>query len=324
VFTNGSFGGVVVERNFEPFSDQYSTSIDGILMTCQIEGSVSGGVTNAWLNIFPANPAFPVPATVANGVPGPGAFFTGLTTDDIGGLHYLYTTNNVTEETLLPDVQAVNGGTFGNAALRPGIDKITFVPQPAVDGLLGTFFQPLTNQFTDYYITNNTVRQQQLERVTVRPDFLFSVTNLAVGAAWVSRTGTTNWTNNVIPPPVTFWFNRLGPSWTSYRGSPDDSASETNQQWGSFDGSTNLPVAFPQIQTGTCQTPVSVTLMVAGAPVGFNWLVTGPTVGNFAFETSTNLSNWTTLFLVQNNGAPNSYLNENPSSTRRFYRIVPQ
>jgi hypothetical protein len=334
-FTNGVINGDVLQRNFDPFTDLQSDYIGDTLSTYQLGYSASGGETNAWAAVFPVYSLDSDPSTVANAVPEAGAFFNGLARDDVGGLCYLLSTNNVNYETLLSDVQGVNTNSFVNGAWRPGIDKITFVPQ-TVDSSSGAFL-PMTNQFTDTYITNGNVMQQQLERVTVQPDFIFCATNLGVNSDWFSRTGTTNWINNatlngnpsqagpgVIPPPVRISFNKLGQIWVSFSGSPDNSANEETTRWGTFDASTNLPIAYPQSQTGTNQTSVGMTLMVNGRPSQYNWMVAGATGANYDFETSTNLIDWTTLFVVPNNGSVNSYLNENPSSAQRFYRIVPQ
>jgi hypothetical protein len=297
------------------------------------------GETNAWAAVFPVDPFDSDPTTVANAVPEPGAFFGGLTRDDIGGLRYLLSTNNVNYETLLPDVRGVNAGSFVNGAWRPGIDKITFVLQP-IDSSSGAFL-PMTNQFTDTYITNGNVMQQQLERVTVLPDFLFCATNLASSFASFSRTGTTNWINNAalngnlsqagpgnIAPPVRITFNKLGPLWESYRGSSEDLAYDFTGRWGTFDGSTNAPIVYSQFQTGANQNPVQTParLMLSGNNVSseFSWLVAGAAGANFNFQTSTNLIDWTTLFVITNDGSINSYWNGNPSSTQRFYRVVPQ
>jgi len=61
-----------------------------------------------------------------------GQFNTGLTEDDATGLSYLYSTNNVHYEMLLSDVAGVgtDANLLVNGAWRPGIEKITFVPQP--------------------------------------------------------------------------------------------------------------------------------------------------------------------------------------------------
>ena len=334
-FTNGVINGDVLRRNFDPFTDLPSSYVGDTLLTYQLGYSASGGETNAWPIVFAVDPLDSNPSTVANGVPEAGAFFTGLARDDVGGLCYLLSTNNVNYETLLPDVQGVNTNSFVNGAWRPGVDKIAFVPQ-MVDSSSGAFL-PMTNQFTDTYVTNGSVMQQQLERVTIQPDFLFCATNLAVSSDWISRTDTTNWINNaalngnpaqagpgVIAPPVKITFNKLGPTWVSFPGSSEDSAQAETQQWGTFDDSTNPPIAYPQSQTVTNQTPVYLTLLMSSKPFEYNWLVTGESSANFDFQTSTNLINWTTLFVISNDGSINSYYDQKPSSTQRFYRIVPQ
>ncbi|MGH7951242.1 MAG: hypothetical protein ACREFE_04900 [Limisphaerales bacterium] len=335
-FTNGTITGDVLRRNFDPFTDLPSNYIGDTLLSYQLQYSVFGSETNAWADVFPVDPLDSDPTTVANGVPEAGAFFGGLTCDDVGGLRYLYSTNNINYEILPSDVRGVNGSALVNAAWRPGIDKITFVPQP-IDALSGAFL-PATNQFTDTYITNGNIVQQQLERVTVQPDFLFCATNLANNSYLFSRTETTNWLNEsalngnsspagpgVIVPPVRISFNKLGKTWNSLRGSPDDSANvQTVEQWGTYDGSTNVPVAYPQLQTGTNQTTIQMTLMLNNASSEYSWQMAGAADADFNFQTSTNLSDWVTLFVVSNDGSVNSYINWNPSSIQRFYRIAPQ
>jgi len=51
------------------------------------------------------------------------------------------------------------------------VGKITFLRQQ-YDSLAGQAV-PITNQFTDTYISNGMVMHQQLERVINHPDFLF-------------------------------------------------------------------------------------------------------------------------------------------------------
>jgi hypothetical protein len=338
-FNNGDITGDVLQRNYDPFTDLPSNYIGDTLLTYQLQYSVFNGETNAWPVAFSVDPLAAGPSTVANGVPEAGAFFGGLTSDDIGGLRYLLSTNNVHYETLLPDVRGTGTNSFVNGAWRPGVDKITFVLQP-VDSSSGAFL-PMTNQFTDTYITNGNAIQQQLERVTVQPDFLFCATNLAVNSAWFSRTGTTNWINNaalndnpspagpgIIVPPVRITFSKLGPTWASYRGSPEDSVYVLTSRWGTFDGSTNAPLVYSQFQTGAnqnpVQTPVWLTLAGNNFSSEFSWLVTGAAGANFNFQTSTNLIDWTTLLVITNDGSINSYLNWNSSSAQRFYRIISQ
>jgi hypothetical protein len=295
----------------------------------------SFGETNAVVEVFPVDSTAEWYSAVATGLPGIGAFFGGLTRDDVGGLCYLLSTNNVNYETLLPDVRGVNGGALVNGAWRPGVDKITFVPQP-VDPASGAFL-PATNQFTDTYITNGNVVQQQLERVTVQPDFLFCMTNFPGNLALYSRTGTTNWLNNaalnghpsqagpgVIVPPVRIAFNKLGQTWESLPGSADDSAViDSAEQWGTFDSSTNSPIYYPQPPARTNQTTILMTLM-NNNPSEYSWQFAGAAQVFFYFQTSTNLSDWNTLFAMPNNGSTSTYINWNPSSSQRFYRVAPQ
>ncbi|MGB8371206.1 MAG: hypothetical protein WCF71_18145 [Verrucomicrobiia bacterium] len=338
-FSNGDIAGDVLQRNYDPFTELPSSYIGDTLLAYQLQYSVSGGETNAWPVAFPVDPFDLYPSTVANGVPEAGGFFGGLTSDDVGGLRYLLSTNNVHYETLLPDVRGIGTNSFVNGAWRPGVDKITFVLQPV--GSSSGAFLPMTNQFTDIYITNGNAMQQQLERVTAQPDFLFCATNFAVNSYWFSRTGTTNWINNAalngnpsqagpgnIAPPVRIAFNKLGPLWASYRGSSEDLAYDLTGRWGTFDGSTNTPLVYSQFQTGanqnSVQTPAYLTLSGNNLFSEFSWLVTGTAGANFNFQTSTNLIDWTTLFVITNDGSINSYLNANPSSTQRFYRVVPQ
>ena len=161
----------------------------------------------------------------------PGQYFSGLTRDDVGGLRFLLSTNNMVFDTLLPTVfptssgllrgspwssivvsnafgsnvvvgtniiSATNFPGFVTTALRPGLDKITFQRV----GLLGTNFTPIRLRYTDRFITNlSTLRvsKQSVERVVLRPDILFTVRDLGTVfeiPVRSGRSGTGNWTNN--------------------------------------------------------------------------------------------------------------------------------
>ncbi len=187
-----------------------------------------------------------------------GSFWNGLTRDDAGGLRYLLSTNNIAYETLLPGAVGVgtNAESYVNGAWRPGVDKITFVPQP-FDSALGQFL-PMTNQFTDTCLTNGIPMHQQLQRVITRPDFLFCVTDLkgsSLADPLFDRTGTTSWINNaasngnpdgegpgVIQPQVKIVFYKLG---HELENVSDESATDYPIYWGTFDGSTNVPIVYP-------------------------------------------------------------------------------
>ena len=341
--SNGVVTGDVLLRNFDPITHLPTNYVNTGQLTYHLDYFVNKGVTNAQIVTFPTAPLSAGPAAVADGVEHFGDCYYGLTSDDAGGLKYLYSPKNVAYETLLPDVRAlkspgVKGGV--NGAWRMGVDKVTFVPQPV--NPITRAYETLTCQFLSTYLTNHLAIPQLLERTIAKPDFLFSAADFAAGTTWYDRTGTTNWINNaalngrpsaggpgVIPPPVNLVFNKLGPEWLDPQpddqiaGSPPYEYSDVVQACGTFDGTTNPPIIYPEPKSGTNQTPVRLTLYFSDNPVNFRWLATG-TNHDFSFQTSTNLTDWTTLFLVPNNGSLSYYLNSYPDSPRRFYRVVPQ
>jgi hypothetical protein len=60
------------------------------------------------------------------------------------------------------------------------------------------------------------------------------------------------------------------------------------------------------------------------SPSRFDWNATSATGAQFALQTSTNLTQWTNLFTVTNDGSVCTYFNLNHTSPSRFYRLVPQ
>ena len=272
----------------------------------------------------------------------PGVFYSGLTYDDAGGLAFLLSTNTIHFETLLPDVSGTgaNLNSCVNGAWRPGVNKISFVPQP-VDPQSGTF-RSLTNAYVDAYITNGVVMQQQLQRVTTKPDILFCAGDLNEAEPLdISRTGATNWMNNadlngnpggegpgIIRPGIRIVFGNAGRSISSSVPPSEETVYEQNFTWASYDGMTNPPVVYPIAQIGTNQTTLRLELAtpVSGPdswPI-FKWSQGGPSGGIAAFQTSTNLSDWITLFTLTNNGTASIYFNASPVSAQRFYRLVPR
>jgi hypothetical protein len=226
---DGTIPYYIVERNFDPQTLNASSYVNDTFYSAYI-----AIFTDLSLVIVPfaVDPFSEIYTAVADFDLNMGGFYTGLTYDDVGGLAYLLSTNNVNYETLLPDVCGIgtNANSFVNGAWRPGVDKIAFVPQP-VDSLSGAFL-PTTNQFTDTYITNGNTIQQQVQRVITQPDFLFSVADTGEGDVTTplfARTGTTNWINNaaangktngagpgVIQPSVQIVFREL-PKTPTYR-----------------------------------------------------------------------------------------------------------
>ncbi len=340
----GTIPNYIVQRNFDPQTllpiDSVNQSLysgivySGSPTTPQTEFNGSLGYGNVLLPmpVDPLNANFSVADSLLNA----GIFYTGLTYDDAGGLDYLLATNNVRYETLLPGVvgAGTNADSFVNGAWRPGVDKITFFPQP-VDAQSGAFL-PTTNYFTDNYLTNGILEQQQLARIITQPDFIFcagDVTSGVPGVPFFTRTGTTNWLNNaaangningagpgVIQPQVKIVFNKLGPQFAGAGGSVFDQS----VFWASFDGTTNAPIIYPIPQTGTNQMTVRMWLWFAGSSQkSFDWNPDSLAGASFAMQTSTNLINWTTLFTVTNNSGVCTYLNENPVGANGFYRLIP-
>ena len=210
----------------------------------------------------------------------------------------------------------------------------------------------MTNYFTDHYIINNVLMQQQVARIISQPDFLFSVGDLGkdnIMTPWYIRTGTTNWINNavlngnpngagpgVVQPPVNSVFNKRGRTIFNYvglEGNTDESVEDGSWPWGTFDGSTNTPIVYPITKNGTNQMTVRMWLTMGSSnnnlyqnsfQKNFEWLAASPAGAPYNFQTSSNLIDWVTLFTVTNNGAINTYFVNNPVSSSRFYRLVPQ
>jgi hypothetical protein len=143
--------------------------------------------------------------------------------------------------------------------LRQGIERLQFV-RANYDSLLGRFFQPITNEYSLTAITNSTPYPQRVQRVIAAPDFLFSAEDLTAGQAVNMLTRNVNFSTNgvgtglagpgTIETSSRIAFNKVGPIYFNY--SPNAyfmQTAEANQTpmliWGSFDGSTNPPIAYP-------------------------------------------------------------------------------
>jgi hypothetical protein len=328
----------ISQLNYDPASLTVSPYVNNVLYSAFI---FNWSRLDYGLQVFQIDPYANSYTAVADHTLVAGRFYPGLTYDDVGGLAYLLSTNNLNYETLLPGIFAsgANPNSFVNGAWRPGIDKISFVAQP-VNSVSGNYL-PLTNQFTDTYFTNASSHQQQLVRVVSQPDFLFSAGDVvpnSIGLPFYWRTGTTNWLNNfaangntngtgpgVIQSHVQIIFNKLGRLFEAYA---DEQPYDYTQSWASFDNSTNLPVIYPASQTGTNQLTVRMWLMMGTHPKNFTrsfeWKPNSAVGDQFTLQTSTNLKAWINLFTVPNDGSVCTYFNYFPPGMNRFYRLVPQ
>jgi len=269
-----------------------------------------------------------------------GTYFQGLTQDDVGGLRYLLSTNNVNFEILLGDVQGTgtNATNYVNGALRPGVDKITFVRQQYDP--LSNLAVPITNQFTDNYVSNNVRMSQQVERVVTVPDFLFTAEDFPkfVGLQARNVTGTSNWWNSatvagnpgaggpgVIRPPAKIGFDRLVPVVES----GDNGAPITYCfRWGSFDGSTNTPIAYPEGAGFEGANRLSIHLWLVdppqyGSESYWHWWAPIPLGGEAWVQTSTNLTEWTSALTITN-FAGSIIWEHFRSLPKGFFRVVPK
>jgi hypothetical protein len=278
---DGTISNYIVQRNFDPETLSPSQYVNGAFYAGSVLSGVPDYLGGERINMVVGIPVDPLAANasavadscinnllfISPGSLSPGKFFNGLTRDDIGGLRYLLSPENINYETLLGAAHPTAGESgdrhahlFTNGAWRPGIDKLTFVPQP-FDSRKGHFL-PAVYRFKDFYIKNDTVMWQSVERLVTQPDFLFCAADTGKNSPytpWVLRTGTTNWLNNaalngnihgegpgVIQPPITITFHKLGPTiFTGNNPYFQPTYHIFNQGWGSFDDSTNLPVVYP-------------------------------------------------------------------------------
>ncbi len=324
----------IIRRNFDPLSLCPTSYVNDIAYS----GCVDTWPAISFVETFVQDPNSPASTAVADDSIlnfQPGKIFTGLTRDDVGGLRYLLGTNNVRYETLLSDVHGIGGNitNYINGAWRPGIEKISFVPQP----VMGTPGQwaPLTNQYTDTYVTNGVLLHQQLERIVAEPDFLFRATNSPEQASWLmlTRSGTTNWINNaasngstntsgpgVIPPPVLVDFRPV-----SIRVEVSDYGFGRIFRWSSFDSSTNDPICYPSDSNRTNELKIFFELQlpngVIAVPGSPSWHLPLDIGATFSLETSTDLSSWTNLGTLLNTGARIDCLFTPIPRAQQFFRI---
>jgi hypothetical protein len=341
---DGTIPQYVVMRNFDPESLSPTPWVNGVEYEGFIWSGLAMNVNESEIMMSPADVEESHYTAVADNRLEVGGFYTGLTADDVGGLCYLYSTNNVNYESLPSGVSGVgtNANSLVNGAWRPGIDKITFVPHPS--GSSPWEFLPMTNQYTDSYITNGSVMQQQVQRVISQPDFLFCAGDTGQEYPVVlpyARTGTTNWINNaalngnlsgggpgVIQPPVIITFDTLGPLLETYGSELVETNYDESLFWGTYDQSTNAPIIYPLPQSGTNQLILRLWFpygLPYPVPLGrsVELSATGQIGASFLLQTSTNLTDWISLATNQINGSIFTLI-EWPIVAGRFYRLIPR
>ncbi len=346
----GGISNQIVLRNFDPETLEPSTYVNDQLYYGQLLISLWPDQTVKYVIPYPIS-VNPIVSGLAVAdwlwVPSAGYFFNGLTRDDVGGLRYLLSPENINYETLLRSVHPIKRDwhdrhepPFVNSAWRPGIDKIAFVPQPV--NSRSDRFLPATYRFNDAYIKNGTVMCQQVERLVTQPDILFCAADTGANKPYTPfflRTGTTNWLNNavlngstngegpgVIQGPIKITFHKLGPGVeTGIYGTFVGNAS-----WASFDGSTNLPVAYPSanysdrtgftIRLRFYDTDLSPAVQLTNV----TWHLQVPIGGQASLQFSTNQTDWNSVATVTNVGSVTEWYYDGSDTPPKYFRAVPQ
>jgi len=333
----------VIDRNYDPITLAPSQAVNGAIYFDYFEAYGAYAYTMA----EPIDPLADWFTAVADGdnssIPQQGSFYTGLTKDDVAGLQYLLNPNNFNFETLLPDVQAAgsNPSQFVNLALRAGVGKVSFV-RPAYDGLAGGFFVPYTYQYVDTYLSNGISMTQQLVRTVAKPDIIFSAADFSRTYSAAVCTGATNWINNaaingtvngagpgIIRPPIHIAFQKAVESLAETSDMQTGGYAMIGQiMWGSFDGTANLPVSYPQGGLFETINQLNVTLFLSNtnhvSPPNFNgysWQLPVPIGGSVTLQQSVNLKSWNSLLVVTNLGAPLQWQHIYANS-KGFFRVV--
>ena len=207
-----------------------------------------------------------------------GGYYLGLTRDDMGGLQWLYKKNNYAYQALDPNTvaltssfnsswEAVNTtnavtGISNLVGVLGGVEKITFV-KVAYDSSLGVNFNTNTLNYTVPYVTNSKLSQIKVMRTITGPDIIFTAANLInsealfnyltltrsasfIASGYVSPGG------GVVPSTIgasqLIVLNNVGPVYFNIsptQMSQLDYLEHPVFNWGTFDGSTNPPVLYP-------------------------------------------------------------------------------
>ncbi|MGB7768845.1 MAG: hypothetical protein WBN22_08335 [Verrucomicrobiia bacterium] len=190
-----------------------------------------------------------------------------------------------------------NGGTNSNAGDYQGIGRMQFVrvSDDNYDYQTGQFIQPITNQYTMVVNINYQAVAQTFQRVVTTPDFVFSAKDMASGpnsGDWVQpfdRIVTFDSSN--APPSLAgpgtisagvsnvISFDKVGPVFNNESPSFLNGPGGANYPylvWGSFDGTTNAPVVYPN---GTSIANLAAEALIQISPPSSNLLVYTNSVG---------------------------------------------
>lgn len=273
---------------------------------------------------------------------GHGSAYNTLSRDDVGGLRYLYSENNRNMERIeYVGVFFTAASGFVDLALRPGIGKIHLKRMP-----YNTFtrsFPTVTESFQDrYYDGNGQLRTQELERIVVRPDILFSAAELTERREGINliygtldsrypvayrrqiptgfinlsfeNNGITGAGPGIVPPDRRIFFNSVP---TVLENHPLFGLFEVGFKWGAFNTLSLLSFPFGNIVKPT---------VAVGYPVGDFANLTLPTESwtDYSLQSSPDLSVWTTLTNFVGNGTNMTFpvTTTTHTNSRKFYRVI--
>ena len=191
------------------------------------------------------------------------------TTTIITSTNWIITwTNHVLLVTLCTNAP---GTTSSNVVVGDfqGIERVQFVrvSDGNYDYLTGQFYNPLTNKYSMVLMRNGKASTVMFQRVVTRPDILFMGQNLSVGGNdamfffnaltrtipnFINSRAAANLSGPGIIDPtsstIKITYNTVGPVYVNFP-SPTvlngPAAAGRTMIWGSFDGSTNAPVVYP-------------------------------------------------------------------------------
>jgi hypothetical protein len=199
----------------------------------------------------------------------------------ITGIFNPINTNSITN--LITSTNSLTNTIAPFTGLLGGVEKITYVKTP-YDSLLGTSFRPRTNHYTIPWVTNGVLINLPVTRTILQPDIIFTAGDLTfAGPAPFQETvvrssgfittsnvspGAVNTeallvTPSVITPQMVVTFNNSGQVYYN-QGTPfadQANAIGVGFIWGSFNGSTNAPIAFP---TGASVDAISAEVIGSG------------------------------------------------------------
>ncbi|MGV3772996.1 MAG: hypothetical protein ACO1QB_08845 [Verrucomicrobiales bacterium] len=345
------FGGystnyLVVQRNFDPFTYQPSSFVNGTRYTYNIFESHATSYSDAVEQPVNSQGSGVLPFSSVAGFiknngsyPSYGSFVTGLTQDDAGGLRYLLNPQNINYEPLQTGVDPATGNqgepasNFVSAALRPGRNKLKFM---YIDWSWESTPQwTLRSSWTDFYYLENALKKQEVKKVQSRPDIVFSAADLGTQANSVlpilHHVSEINWhrqqDNNMTGPGivnggVTITFAKLTKALVNrFPGAVNENGGDLFvllPRWGSFDHTTVAPVVYPQPlfkhvelvlqRYGLSQSNVVLTLRMASQV-------------DYQVETSPDLQQWVpseTRLTIENNYSAVMQI----SSEARYFRVT--